>query len=570
MSELFNAMISVLSAWLVLFLIFTGLGLFIIRSFGRRIQHVEGLLISFWLGWAFVILILQLWHLQFPVDWRIFILISIIGTAGLFWNWKDLWHFARKNFLKKWPFFIFILLIAIWLANRAICLERLYDTGLYHLNSVHWAKAFPIVPGLGNLHGRLAFNNSYFLYAAMLEAGPWALKSQHLAAGILLLILFAQTLISGIKILQRNSGTKSHHLFSIMMFTPILIKAFSSHVSSLSPDLPVFVLGVVFSAKLLALLEAGRHTSRGSEYEVFLIILLAALGITIKLSFFVFGVSGSFLAVIVFFFRKREHNRFNRRKTFVWITTFVVIMLLPWMVRGVILSGHPFYPSTIGSLPVEWRLPRLAAIDEANWIRGWARKPNVHWSEVLGNWDWFRPWAYRMIKTYEVIVPLALLVIACLLVFYCQFRRINKRNAQGIKWLFLLPPIASLIYWFITAPDLRFVGAGFWVLGAGAMTLGVCRILKSKTIMILCITFFILCSWFIYEKIPIGKELFRSQIYPLRYAELERFETRSGLIIYVPKKGDQCWNGPLLCTPFPKADLRLRKEGKISKGFMLD
>jgi hypothetical protein len=42
--------------------------------------------------------------------------------------------------------------------------------------------AYPIVPGLGNLHPRLAFNSAYFLYAAALDGEPWLHCAQPVAA----------------------------------------------------------------------------------------------------------------------------------------------------------------------------------------------------------------------------------------------------------------------------------------------------------------------------------------------------------------------------------------------------
>jgi hypothetical protein len=51
---------------------------------------------------------------------------------------------------------------------------------------------------------------------------------------------------------------------------------------------------------------------------------------------------------------------------------------------------------------------------------------------------------------------------------------------------------------------------------------------------------------------------------------LKSFVTRSGLLLYVPEKGDQCWDAPLPCTPYPNSDLRLRSQGDTSHGFMLE
>src|SRR5688500_16524798 len=42
-----------------------------------------------------------------------------------------------------------------------------YDTGFYHAQAVRWINEYPAVPGLANLHGRLAFNSSWFVWGAL-------------------------------------------------------------------------------------------------------------------------------------------------------------------------------------------------------------------------------------------------------------------------------------------------------------------------------------------------------------------------------------------------------------------
>src|SRR5215510_140265 len=200
MAELLRAMSSVLLAWTGLCLIFIGLGLVIRRSFGLRIQGAGSVLTAFWIGWAFAILFLQLWHFHFKVDWQVLVVLTAGGTAGLFLNWNDLWHTLTTRLPQKCACCFVLLLLALWLANPAIGPATNYDSGLYHFTSMRWAASYPIVPGLGNLHYRIAFNSSYFLYVAMLDVGPWAQKSHHLANGLLLLVLLTELLPSSIKL----------------------------------------------------------------------------------------------------------------------------------------------------------------------------------------------------------------------------------------------------------------------------------------------------------------------------------------------------------------------------------
>jgi len=45
--------------------------------------------------------------------------------------------------------------------------------------------------------------------------------------------------------------------------------------------------------------------------------------------------------------------------------------------------------------------------------------------------------------------------------------------------------------------------------------------------------------------------------------------TGSGLTIYTPAQGDECWDAPLPCTPYFRPQLRLRGKS-LSEGFYLD
>jgi len=194
----------IISAWLLLFITFCGIGLIIRRYFGLKVYGVENLITSFWIGWAYAIFFLQLWNLLFRVDWLPLVIISIMAILGLLWNYKDLSSlFESKKFIGI--FFGFILILtAVWIAELAALPILNTDSGLYHLNSIRWAQTFPIVPGLGNLHGRLAFNSSYFLYVAALEVGLWLHRTQHIANGLLMLVLFMQIYISAIRIFRCN------------------------------------------------------------------------------------------------------------------------------------------------------------------------------------------------------------------------------------------------------------------------------------------------------------------------------------------------------------------------------
>ena len=72
----------------------------------------------------------------------------------------------------------------------------------YHVQAVKWAKAYPVVPGIANLHGPLAFNNSSFLYDAMVDSGWWEGRGYHVANAVLLHGAVIQSLLNGLQWLR--------------------------------------------------------------------------------------------------------------------------------------------------------------------------------------------------------------------------------------------------------------------------------------------------------------------------------------------------------------------------------
>jgi hypothetical protein len=568
----------IISAWAILFVIFTGCGLFIRRSFGLKIHNFDNLLFSFWIGWAYAIFFLQIWNLFFKIDWWAFLLISILGAMGLLWNYQDTWYLLKKSIFKYWYIYLILILMTLWMANRSILSPFVYDSGLYHLTSVRWATSFPVVPGLGNLHGRLAFNSSYFLYLALLQIGFWVNKSYHFANGILILVLIMQILLSSIKFFKNNSEIKLYHSYYILFFIPVLIKIIKPDCT---PDLVIFILGIVLSAEFLYFLENNDNTNnildKEKEYTIFIITSLSILGITIKLSFFALGIA-FFLFTIIIWLKKyiKSPGKAVDKKLFMWISGGVILGLLVWMIRGIILSGYIAYPSTLGAFPVEWRVPYTSVVDEANWIRSWARLPGVHWSKVLGNWDWFKPWVTYSFKAekFNTILPLFISFVSIISIILKKFIKKKHYEIPKNMWLILLPPIIAIIFWFFTAPTIRFIGASFWILGVASIILAIScsnKLQWRKILIIIGIsicTIYILYKYFTFEGLILTKDKIKN-FYNVPKVTLKKEITNTGLVIFLPKEGDQCWDAQLPCSPYMNPDLRLRRKGDIRYGFIV-
>jgi hypothetical protein len=255
-------------------------------------------------------------------------------------------------------------------------------------------------------------------------------------------------------------------------------------------------------------------------------------------------------------------------------------ILVPWIIRGIILSGYPAYPEAAMAFPVEWQIPRALVLGEANWIRSWARQPWVFWSDVLSSSEWLQPWLNTLPS--QVTKPLELTLLALVIIGsgYSGRTMIHQKRKYG-QWLFLFPPVVSLVFWFVSAPDPRFSGALFWIVAAGALALALDEISHFYNFndharifggYLLCVIVFLYISPIRNPLWIIVSEQYADGLHPIPTVEYETLTTESGLMIHVPVGKDQyhCWNAPLPCAPDLRSTLRLRRPGDLSKGFILE
>jgi len=579
MFSLLFAMGSILVTWLGLSAVFVGIGLIVNRAFRFKLEHAEQIFTSFWMGWATALIVLQIWHLRFRVDRRVFVLVSVLGFAGLWWNRKDIWELFSRSLSRYWSFYAIIVIFCIWLSNQAIGIPKNYDTGMYHLLSVRWASAYPIVPGLGNLYGPLAHNSSYFLYAAMLDIGPWTHKSHHLAIGLIFLPLIGQMLLGCVKLIQKQHEWRLARLLNIALLAAVLYMTNGGQLPSLGTDLPIFALGVVISVNLLSFLES---PDKPADYTVFFITVLTVVGVTIKLSFLVFGGMATLVAFGVWIARYRQQRRQNLSSTrripnvFIWSAVCALVVMGIWVSRSIILSGYIAYPSTIGPVNVEWRVSREQALAEADWIRALGRALPGFRPGVLEGWDWLRPWAEQMAHNFvEVVAPCSLLTLGVALlilrkVFSSKEHLKPAHPPQSLPWLILIPAFSHLGFWFFSAPAIRFAGSALWVAGAGMFILALNEFHEPfrRRLLYPVFALFLLilvaglrnASW-----VHPGSD---HGFHPIPQIELKTFVTDAGLKIYTPAYGDRCWDAPLPCAPHPYSDLRLRRPEELSSGFI--
>jgi hypothetical protein len=354
---------------------------------------------------------------------------------------------------------------------------------------------------------------------------------------------------------------------------PTLAQAFNPYLTSLTQDITIFAISIVISSQLYYFLINFRSCDLEADYNIFFITILCVAGITVKLSAFAF--SGATLLVVVAVWLSKHSGQYKKRqiKVLLGAIVFNTILLAVWMVRGIILSGYVAFPSTLGSLPVTWRVPRPLALSEANWIYSWARAGGF-WPEVLSNWNWLRPWL-NYYATYEYTKPLVTALLGLVLYLITLARKTCHPARRHYRLLTVfVPPFIAVIFWFFSAPDPRFAGAYFWIFGAGFVALTIDAIdfksLKTARILgcLLCLAFFVYL-FPSHNSIFIPPNKGDSPFYAIPRPEYITTSINNLNGLNIPTKTDQCWNIPIPCTPYYRPSLHLRNEG-LDSGFMLD
>ena len=551
-----------------------GLGFFLISLIPATIASKRNWFSSFWLGFAGLIGILQIWHFFFAVNWILLALISVLSFIG--------WIRIHKKGLqsvfsgKIWVWIV-VTLVFFMLSNHAIFSQPGYDLGLYHMQTVKWFNQFPIVTGLGNLQHRLAFNSSNYLYAAFMNTSFFQGTGYYTATLILAIMLIMESLSSIKKWLAKDFPITKFTFYEIMLFPIIFWQIGNQPFSGYPADMTIFIVQLVVFGMLLRLWDV---TTDEQHFRAlfFQILILTAAAITIKLSSAVFGI----LIIAVIF--ARGYHCFGK---FVFLKRNSLALIgilsfwgIPWLLRNVILSGFLLYPSTILSVAVPWKMPNYLVQDIQTGISTWARTNSGHLN-YSADFKWFFLWLKQFVFEARSAFILAVILIVAVL-----FLSLQKKN-RGIQFKdyfpFLLLILVSLAAWFISAPTYRFSGALIWIF----LILSILMLIEWVTVNYSSETAWktsIIMLLFLFFLLPNGlsRDFSFSTVVTAapetqiaqRNQSLERMEvktTASGLKVNIPAEGESCWNLPLPCTT-PNdflVGLRLIDPDNMVRGFRI-
>lgn len=433
-----------------------------------------------------------------------------------------------------------------------------YDMDLYHLQYMQWITEYKIIPGLGNLHGRFAFNSSFLLLSSLF----YNAKSLFYIFPIneLIAILVLVVILKNWKV--RDSSV---NCMCLLIFVLYLI-LFGNVISSTSTDFSVnFIVLYLF-------LYCYDHREKINSFNILYVFIISTFCITLKIS------SVFIILLPIFLFFRYKSITFNSRQI-MSILCITLLIISPWLGRYIILSGYLIYPfDKIDIFSFDWKMPLEIVTQEKIDAYGWARIPfeKTETTMVMPVVKWFPIWfasigiSKQAIFSLAFLSPLFLIIIAFL-------KKINTVFFVSWSICFL-----GTIYLLFTAPDLRFA-SGF-VLLCGFLPiiyfLSHSHRLKNIITPILGCAVFILSIYlcFIgYGQIKLYQPLTEKTycqliITPQPYGILTGHEmfniSKSNDTIFYPTLSNKCYDHYLPCSPYLNPNLHFRGD-KIEDGFII-
>jgi hypothetical protein len=434
---------------------------------------------------------------------------------------------------------ILLLILFVLFLSRSAMQPSSYDDYLYHAQALEWIERYGVVPGLGNLHFRFAYNSAFLCLQALFSWQWMTGQSLHTVNALYAFLLSAYCIssFSFLKYDRSRSVSERTVLTSDLLKLIALVYLFYDTfvLSGLDTDPLAMITVIYIFIKWSEFME--RQEKSGVPYA--LLSLLAVSACTLKLS------CGAMILLALYplsiFIRRRQGRAIGI------CTAAGVIILLPYLIRNVIISGYLLYPmSGIDLFSVDWKMPVYTLVEDRQGILIWGRSLNSllsagkSWEEVAAMpfAQWFPIW-FRSISHIQQILFLLASVAAVDFLFQLVMHLIRRTMPDGREFL-LFTGIGCFAFWLFSAPLIRY-GSLYMMIVAGCW-IGVYHRKRSGLLLVL---------WILLLAIELSGLPAGSMLRPADYAvdnevtetKLAYSESSSGnevyITLYAPKTGDQ-------------------------------
>jgi hypothetical protein len=221
-----------------------------------------------------------------------------------------------------------------------------------------------------------------------------------------------------------------------------------------------------------------------------------------------------------------------------------------YIYSGILTSGYPSYPTQIFSFQwLDWAVPIKNSETEINGIYSWARNPGEATDIVLKDWAWITPWADRLPILFKIIILTSFLLFLLDILIQWKYKLIRNN-------ILYIPIFCSAVFWFFSAPDIRFLyPLPLLLIALSTHNIEVNlnfyhKIFSQKIFKIQYIELiFILIIFLIGLKVVGVRDLLFTNAATNPSVQLEIHVSQYGVRIYKPIATEQCWDSPIPCSP---------------------
>ena len=507
---------------------------------------------------GFIILstFIEIFHFFFPIDWKLSLLVIILGFIFLYLNIAEFLSFFEKAI--KWiksNLFIFLSLtiVAVYWCLRVTKASTNYDTAAYHLQTIRWINEFALIPGLGNLWGHLAYNQSYFEFLALLKFFPF-FNEGFVLGGLMFFI------ITWIVLLERQLFPYINYAFFAFILY-LGTHSAGSTIFSPTPDLIVGFFEIIIFAFFLNYLYEKNNYIKHREIIPLLLLSLSYL-FTLKLSAVVFAFT-LFISILLILIKDSNLKNIYYFKL-LFLSGFICFI---HVINSYVMTGMPMYPSSFARIgEFSWAVSLNQANQEVLDIYRVTRRLDILPSDS----SWFLVWLKNLtLVNWIYIISSLLLTIKNLhLIMTKQFVRVETFSLL----LFCISIFSAIVFWFYQAPDFRYLCALFEIYISGSLLLFL-TFTTEKSIFLKSIyvsnKFVIYISGFLVAAVILSfNPLLISPLKEIILTpNITKQRTPSGIPINIPE--GLCWDSPLPCVYEYDKNLKLIDSNDISSGFKI-
>ena len=542
---------------------------FLVLTFGHAAKTALRLEANAWdtafLGIAAVNTVCAWASLAVPVGTPL--LVAMLLTAGVY-----AYRLGKVNraepllgdlFRSIQPTFWVLFLLACFIATED---PRNPDTPLYHLQSIMWYEQYPVVPGLGNLHGRLAFNQNVFLLFSLTSLKD-LFGQEIFSVNLLVFVIYSTYILKRLRDIHALQG------FTPVWFFYLLLGIFvfrMPNLSSPSPDNLSQILSFYIFTRVVDMYLDGKSEAFD---QAPVLLLLGFYTFTVKLS----AAPMPLLFLVLLLYRTGPGLMDYLR-----LVPAVLLMFIPWIARNVIMSGWLVFPfPSLDLFSFDWKVPLE---DVQTWkilVTGWARmagEDNYLRAYHMSFSEWFPIWFRHLPKTSMLETVLIVLGFLVPVIGFAGML-LGRVSRSPVLVSILLTCILGIFSWLMLGPTFRFgaavitVSAFSFLLFMRPVTFGTPSFLKThlQTWVIGLLAVMLMLRNTKALEFPDLKKpvkmtrLLKPDLVPIKGQSYE-LRKASNFEYFQPRLHGYCYDCSIPCTPIPDSTLALRGGG-LRQGF---